>query len=402
MDRQPPLEHRLVPDRLPLSRIQRIDAFEQPLDRRLRRRDLDLLVERKALFAEAARQSQRQALAPELQRRCRLRKVVQRPRERGIDRQRAGDADAHEQLARVHEPCIHAAQAADALQAAVALLPLPAAPGAERDHGLQPLEPSVLCDEQNTRLHLPADRRTSRGTLLRADEQRAERIDDAVRIRAAVRYDDLGCQLLRDRLIEHAAEIVQLLFLKDKLHRLPSFLFWENHMRAARAIFADYRRRARQSPATRSAMPSTTSTNSELNSSESSSPAPSAIITEPKSSIFLHIKNRPLPAYAQRAVLCRKIGQQRVPHRKKSIYPSCLHDLHVNASEQKRKHADAPPDQSDPIGSAAASIFQEATAPTGSPLALLLQQAIRTPFSKQLTAPHKKRQRHRPSAAPAE
>ena len=33
--RQPPLEHRLVPDRLPLSRIQRIDAFEQPLDRRL-------------------------------------------------------------------------------------------------------------------------------------------------------------------------------------------------------------------------------------------------------------------------------------------------------------------------------------------------------------------------------
>ena len=206
----------------------------------------------------------------------------------------------------MHEPCIHAAQAADALQAAVALLPLPAAPGAERDHGLQPLEPSVLCDEQNTRLHLPADRRASRGTLLRADEQRAERIDDAVRIRAAVRYDDLGCQLLRDRLIEHAAEIVQLLFLKDKLHRLPSFLFWENHMQAARAIFADYRRRARQSPATRSAMPSTTSTNSELNSSESSSPAPSAIITEPKSSIFLHIKNRPLPAYAQRAVLCRK------------------------------------------------------------------------------------------------
>ena len=142
MDRQPPLEHRLVPDRLPLSRIQRIDAFEQPLDRRLRRRDLDLLIERKALFAEAARQTKRQALAPELQRRCRLRKVVQRPRERGIDRQRAGDADPHEQLARVHEPCIHAAQAADALQAAVALLPLPAAPGAERDHGLQPLEPS--------------------------------------------------------------------------------------------------------------------------------------------------------------------------------------------------------------------------------------------------------------------
>ena len=137
-------------------------------------------------------------------------------------------------------------------------------------------------------------------------------------------------------------------------------------------------------------------------SSESSSPAPSAIITEPRSYIFLHIKNRPLPAYAQRAVLCRKIGQQRVPHRKKSIYPSCLLAWHVNASEQKRKHADAPPGQSDPTRSAAASIFQEATAPTGSPLPLLLRQAIRTPFSKQLTAPHKKRQRHSPSAAPAE
>ena len=64
--------------------------------------------------------------------------------------------------------------------------------------------------------------------------------------------------------------------------------------------------------------------NSELNSSESSSPAPSAIITEPRSSIFLHIKNRPLPAYAQRAVLCRKIGQQRQFSKRPLLPPAVL------------------------------------------------------------------------------
>ena len=54
-----------------------------------------------------------------------------------------------------------------------------------------------------------------------------------------------------------------------------------------------------------------------------------------------------------------------------------------------------------PIYQTSSYAFKD-TAQAASRFALLLRQAIRTPFSKQLTAPHKKRQRHSPSAAPAE